>query len=608
MAQTALKSRLILILLACATCHGAHGQDASLLANILDRVPADAQASAASAGVPVQGLRSLDRLSVEGRHRLVLPLPRAEAKAGADRLRERLRQLEILEAVDEAIDVQANRAVSEAEQASARDELRKGERLRQRAVGLQSVLDPTRNRFGQASLKLDEPAIRLVRAGEPFSLLAWNSGSYMLASTPHFSIASQAGDRPTAEMAQACELAYEVWSQLFSQYFHSEQTDAPKLEEPVQRPPFRVVMFRTRDAYVKALRAIEPKIGVSTGYYSPRHRISFFYWDGAKSLPTLVHELTHQFFQEWGGREPAFDPSKDPGFWAIEGVALYLESLSMQKIGGAVIVDIGGWDAPRLQAGRYRRLHDEYWIPWETFSQLDGNEFRNSQEIAAWYSQACGLVHRWLDGSDEDFESFVEYLQAVYAGEGAEAALQLATDDEAMRSSYDQYLMTSWRDNGDDDPRPFFPNRKEAVLSRCDATSRDLLDWPIDYRSMDWLDLSFSKVDDDWLLQAEEHPWQVVRLNLESTDITDLSLSQIGRMKELRELDLTRCNVTDAGIALLKDHPNLRQLWLGQTQVTDASVPLLLSLPRLERLSIEGSGISQAGWKQILAKKPYLKR
>jgi hypothetical protein len=609
-AQTALISRLTIASLVLVFAAVVIGQEPNNLGDILDKLPAETVLQGTSTGSSLDPLRLLDSLDTQGRHRFVFPLPRTEAGPATQRLRETLKDLQILDAISASLEAKIQEATSLADQAAARGEIGLSKRLRGNAQGLWSVLESNRYRPGNKRSESDWPGdnIRVARATEPYPLLAWNSGAYSIANTPHFSIASQAGDRPTADMAQACELAHEIWSQLFAWRLISEQVDTPKSDSTSRREPFRVVMFRTRDAYVKALRAIEPKIGISTGYYSPRHRISFFYWDGPKSLPTLVHELTHQFFQEWTGREPSFNSDRDPGFWAIEGVALYLESFSMQKIGGAVIVDVGGWDSPRLQMGRYRRLHDEYWIAWEEFSRLDGNTFRNSKDIPAWYSQACGLVHRWLDGSEEEFQQFTGYLIEVYDGKGAKAALTLAQDNDAMLSGYDNYLLTSWNSTRESNARPFFTNRREAVLSRCEVTSRDLLAWPSETREMDWLDLSFSKVDDRWLTEAGERPWRIARLNLESTAATDASLASIATMKELKELDLSHCKVTDEGLAALRGHPNLRQLWLDQTQITDASIDLLLSLPKLERLSIEGSGISDQGKKTIFTKKPYLKR
>lgn len=607
MAKTSLIPYLLGIVVASGLLQGAYGQNETSIQSILDSLPADVSDGISADEIAIERWLYFDHLKVVGRHRSIAALPKSESKLGADRARDGLRRLGILDPVESLLRERAEQSLMESEHALLRGDVRLRDQLRQRAVALQSVLDPTRDRNNHDPAGPFSSTVRIGRSTDPLPLLAWNSGSFAQAITPNFAIASQAGERPTAEMAQACEVAYHLWSQLFPDFSDFEQTTAPKLPNRDERRRFRVVMFRTRDAYLKALRTLEPKINVSTGYYSPRHRISFFYWDGSKSLPTLIHELTHQFFQEAVASEPPFHPDTDPGFWAIEGVALYLESLSMQKMGGAVVIDVGGWDSPRLQAARYRRLHDEYWIPWERFSQLTGNDFRSSREISEWYSQACGLAHRWLDGSEAEFQQFNAYLRAVYAGAGSEAAWRLAPDDDSMRSGYDQYLLRSWQEpNGGS--RPFFANRRDAVLSRCDATSRDLLAWPLDYRTMDWLDVSFCKIDDSWLLEAGMPSWQVVRLNLESTAVTDRALAPIGEMKELRELDLTRCSITDLGMKALEGHSNLRQLWIAHTSISDASIEVLLSLPRLELLVIDGSEISETGWQRILNKKPHLKR
>jgi hypothetical protein len=616
-AQTALKSRRLIALLLCVLPDASWGQDPTSLGSILDTRGTEATHRSSEGDDALDSLRLLDGLHIAGRHRFIVPLPRSESGIGISRLREKLQDLRILDVVGDAIDAKASAAKRGAEEAAARGNLAGSSRLHRCALGLRSVLQVAPPQRDDSVRTWPWDSVRVSRATEPLSLLAWNRGAYQVATTPNFSVASQAADRPTADMAQACELAYEVWTQLFAEGRRSNQTENPNSDGTTSSKRFQVVMFRTRDAYIKALRSIEPKIGVSTGYYSPEHRISFFYWDGPKSLPTLVHELTHQFFHEWSGQESHFDSNRDPGFWAVEGVALYLESFSMRKVGGAAIIDIGGWDSSRLQASRYRRLHDKYWIPWDQFSALNGGAFRNSNEIAAWYSQACGLAHRYLDGREEDFRQFKDYLHAVYEGKGGEASQRLAPDDDSLRAGYDHYLTTSWRSGNwcsgnlpTDNPfeiRPFFPNRREAVLSRCDVKSGDLLAWPSGCRNMEWLDLSFTGVDDAWLVEAGDPPWQIHRLNLESTAIADNAMVHLASMHELRELDLTQCEVTDRGLEALRNHPNLRQLWLGRTRITDASIDTLLSLPRLERVAIEGSEVSDAGWKQILSKKPYLK-
>ncbi len=76
------------------------------------------------------------------------------------------------------------------------------------------------------------------------------------------------------------------------------------------------------------------------------------------------------------------DSDKQAGIWVVEGIALYFESLSLLSNGFMDAVEIGGWDAPRLQAARFRRLHDETWIPWNEFHAETGEKLRARSDIA----------------------------------------------------------------------------------------------------------------------------------------------------------------------------------------------------------------------------------
>jgi len=552
-------------------------------------------------------LRLLDSLDVQGRQRFVIPDARERVVSGASGLRERLRASGSLDEVYAYLEKRAKAAEENASRSQASGDFSNAYAQQWRAVGLRSVLD-----LRDANGKPSGPAsawsgLKTRRASENLPLVTWGAGSYLQTSTRNFVVNSQAAERPTLEIAEACEMTYAIWKQLFYGVWAGDRRVLLDSDEPNQEP-FRIVLFRTRDAYIKALRTMEPRIGISTGYYSPTHRTSFFYFDGTKSLFTLVHELTHQFFNEAIGEAPAFDSNNDPGFWVIEGVALYMESTSSRSIGGAKLIDVGGWDSPRLQAGRYRRLHDEFWIPTDEFFQASGGKFRNIQELPAWYSQACGLTHSWLDASAESRGAFLEYLRGVYRGEGGASVTLLGDSDDSIRLRYDHYLLESCNDGVvDGRRRPFFSRREEAVLSNCKATSGGLLDWDLRYRKSPWLDLTGTEVDDRLFLDAEEMPWEVVRLGLEATKVSDASMPLIAKMKTLSELDLTNCNITDEGLKSLRGHPTLRSLWLAGTKVTDDSLQILASLPRLERASVEGTSVSTDGWNQLLLRKPSLK-
>jgi hypothetical protein len=544
-------------------------------------------------------LRLIEDLEPVGRERFVLPMVASRSKASVAKLREQLQQLGVLQELESHMDSRC--LAIESSQAD-----RDVDRRRWQVAGLRSILQPTSIAKPNDLMANAWDAIRVTRSPDNFPLVTWGPGTYAMARTRNFAIASQAGDKPTLEMAEACEIAFAVWQQLFAGLEGSSPDDAAASNE--KTAPFRVVLFRNRDAYLRTLRAIEPRIGVSTGYYSPQHRLSFFYWDGAKSVASLIHELTHQFFHESGGSVSPLDSDKDPGYWAVEGVALYMESLSMRSLGGARIIDVGGWDSLRLQAGRYRRLHDEYWIPWDEFHAATGARFRREAELPAWYSQACGLTHRWLDGSPEERRQFCDYLSSVYMGEGAPAALKLG-DDDSVREGYDRYLQQSWMlETRNAITRPYFSNRTDVVLARCDVGSTALLGWLPSYRRAQWLDLSFTSIDDRLFEIEDGTPWDVVRLSLESTSITDASMPAIAAMPSLVKLDLSHCAITDEGLSALRGHPSLRQLWLNHSRISDKAIDTLLTLPRLERLFVEGTNLSDDAWKRLQQKKPGLKR
>ena len=522
--------------------------------------------------------------SPNGRKRFFIADTSPRGKLRRERLRESLRAADVLGELTALAESQATQAPDKRFSDNLLSDNRSAVILEPSQAIRAMLLEPQ-------SPAGSRDSIQVKRSSANFELLGWGPGTYQSARSEHFSILSQAGEKPTAEVALACEAIYSVWQELFAEKFPfpNAQTQA-----------FRVVLLRNREAYIRALKTIEPRISISTGYYSPEHRIAFFYWESNKSFPTLVHELTHQFFDATCSDQSRFDADDDPGAWALEAVALYMESWSEESIGGIRVVDIGGWDAPRFQAGRFRRLRDQYWIPWEEFSMADGKRLRADPDVAAWYSQACGLAHFWLDRDEASRDTFLDYLAEVYKQQGNAAASRLTSDDP-LRTAYDQFLLNSATD------RPAMLRRNEIVLTRCPVDSQTLLNWPLSLRKTSWLDLGFTQIDDRMFTQSGPVPWDIVRLNLESTQITDASMAAIASMKNLTELDLSGCKVTDAGLEALANHPSLKQLWLTNSTITDRSIEVLASIPRLERLEASGS-LSAEGYQQLLKKKPRLKR
>jgi hypothetical protein len=512
-------------------------------------------------------------------------------------------------AFKESIRHLVNSCLETARHAEEQGRLEFGFRLRCYAVGLEAFLEPQakpsqRDRWSHSAEM--EIVRSMSKATTNHPKLLWPAGSYALLSTTHFDIASQVGTKPTEEVAEICERTFCIWKQLFYRYWATSQVSSPyyRLVDP---PRFSVAIFRDRAAYMQALRNSERNIAVSTGYYDPNRNIAMFFWDGSKTLPTIVHELTHQFFFEAGANPVLLNSDRDPGYWVIEGIALYLESMSTRSLGNIAMVDVGGWDAARFQAGRYRRLHDGFWIPWESFHSATGSELRRNPDVSKWYSQATGLAHFWMDGPEEQQNRLIDYIEGVYQGNEDTSRLGELTD-EALRKDYDRFLILGPSLSG---TRPFFANRKDVVLARCDMQSEALLRWPASCRSLEWFDVSFCPLDDSLFMDGNEvrqPPWKAVRLNLESTRITDLSMRAIAAMKELKELDLSNCKITDEGLQHFRNHAQLKTLWLSQTKVTDASIAALMTMPQLEQLHVQGTEMSEAKWKQLLKDRPRMQR
>jgi hypothetical protein len=454
------------------------------------------------------------------------------------------------------------------------------------------------------------------RVPQPHPITGWPAGSYWSIRTPHFQISGQGRPSAAHSMALLCEQTASLWRQLFP----AAWIDPPQLErwlrdgDPLSwsepsRQPMQVVVFANRQQYVQQLRVWEPNIDESVGIYQPQRRCAFFYQESDRDPSTLRHELTHQLFAEASRWDQAPDLLQVPGIWAMEAVAMYLESLESQTRWGIQLFQVGGWDAPRLQAARYRALRNAEWSEWSGFASGTGSELKHRSDKPPWYSQAAGWGHFFLDGSSHRRAAFERYLQRVYAGRGGhggELMAELGLESEAdLRTAYIQFL------NPPVDliaSRPGGGSRTQIVLSRLLVPGEVLSRWPIEARRLQWLDLSYNPLLDDSLWGAVGvEGWDIERLGVEGTAVGDASLPALARMESLRELDLSGCPITDAGLDALRGHRRLERLWLTDTTISDDSLDLLLSLPKLQFLEVSQTGMSATALERLKRARPRLK-
>jgi len=547
--------------------------------------------------------------SPQGRHRFLIPQGNRNTKSTLEQLaisklfstpevatefRKSLEQV--------AVDAEQLAVVAESE-----TKLSEGYRRRWQAAGIRSILATKPSPWSSvAALGTSKPTPK-VFTNQAKTL--WPAGSYSMSTTTHFEIVSQAGLRPTEELAELCEQTFAVWKQMFPEFWMSTETHASDYVSD-RNERFTVALFRDKAAYIKALKSQYRNIAISTGFYDPNRKLAMFYWDGSKTASTVVHELVHQFFYESEVFPIKLNSDDDAGFLFVEGIALYMESMSIRRCGGAFIVDVGGWDAPRFQSGRYRRLRENFWIPWQDFYMSSGTQLRKEPEIAQWYSQAAGLTHLWMDGSAEMNQSFKDYLASIYRGQPDVSLLGKQADEKELIKAYDSYLLRGASSAN----RPYFATRSEAVLSQCKITSDQLLAWPVAFRNARWLDLSFTPIGDELFVSLDataitphSPPWNVVRLSLESSQISDRAMTLIAKMNALEELDLSGCKITDVGVSELEGNKTIRTLWLNDCNVTDASLAVLQTMTGLNELHLSGTEISLKAWEQFLARSPRLK-
>lgn len=99
---------------------------------------------------------------------------------------------------------------------------------------------------------------------------------------------------------------------------------------------------------------------------------------------------------------------------------------------------------------------------------------------------------------------------------------------------------------------------------------------------------------------------QIVWLKLGGTKITDASLTELAKLKNLNKLHLENTAVGDAGIKALKELPYLEYLNLVGTRVTDAGIQNLATLKALKQVYVWKSAVTEAGVAQLRKVRPDL--
>jgi len=250
--------------------------------------------------------------------------------------------------------------------------------------------------------------------------------------TDHFLVTTNDSLEAGVRLAERLERLYQVWHQVFASYEASPSRWQARFAGRPQRghaaKKHQVDYYGSRAAYNAALRSRQPRIAMTLGiYFDQARRSSFFAGDDA-STSTLLHEATHQLFQET--RRVARHVGARNNFWIVEGIAAYMESFSEHN----GCVTLGGYQAGRLPAARARLLDDGYYVPLAELTRLGVEELQQRRDLRRLYSQLAGLATFLMHGRQARYRTaLLRYLVAVYTDRADAGTLAKLTG-----SSYDQ--------------------------------------------------------------------------------------------------------------------------------------------------------------------------
>jgi hypothetical protein len=414
----------------------------------------------------------------------------------------------------------------------------------------------------------------------------WPARQHWSLETAHFSIASNHSAKEIVEAGQQLEKLHTLWQQIFFRYWATTEALAARFagtNEPLapERPKLRVVLFKNRQEYAPYVASAHPRAASTLGFYDDEQRVSYFFASDTSVYPTWYHEATHQLFQEYTP-PPARGiiqgkPGHDQNFWALEGAALYMESLAEH----AGFWTAGGCESDRLQFARYRVLSGDLQLPAAQIIGYSRDDLQKSDDIARIYTQAAGLAHFLSDGAHGAHrEAFLDYCLAIYEGRDTRESLFLLTGQSPQQidAQYRAFL------NLTDADLAGIPNPercKNLSLCRTAITDAGLARFA-GTKNLKWLDLSLTAATDEGLKHFAANQ-SLKQLFLDSAKITDASLSLIATFKQLEELDLSNLPITDEAVLALRPLKRLQQLHLTGTQVTPGGRQRLqAALPKLK--------------------------
>lgn len=277
--------------------------------------------------------------------------------------------------------------------------------------------------------------------------------------TENFAVTTNHSLEEGVRLAAELERLHRAWRQAFVDYWMSDgdfermfadeaKNPPPKTDaQPVRKNRHRVVCYRDREEYVRALQTAQPRIGMSLGVYLDNGRAAHFFAGEDQHPATVLHEATHQLFKE--SKATVKQPGKDHGMWLVEAAACYMESLRRHRING---VDddgagkdgtdndgpggydtLGERDAGRFPAAR-EKITEQFYVPLAELAAMSSDDLQRRRDIAKVYSQAAGVMTFLMHADEGRYRvPTMVTLDALYTGRAVPGTLAAACDTPYAR-------------------------------------------------------------------------------------------------------------------------------------------------------------------------------
>lgn len=432
----------------------------------------------------------------------------------------------------------------------------------------------------------------------------WPARTFWQIDTPHFQIMTNLSEAEGLRLGERLEVVYSAWEQMFFSFWSNELQLAGYFDggspSPV-RKKFEVVLFKSRGEYVNYLEQVQPRIGITLGIYQfDEEKVYLFHDDSDAAHATWYHEVSHQLFQEY--RSASKDIGVNYNFWAIEGVAMYMESLRIYD----GYVTLGGIDASRLQFARNRRLIGDFYISLTKLTAMGREEIQQSPDISAIYSQSAGLAQMFLDGQNGKYrEPFIQFLVEIYKQDDILHTLAQKLGESNIGRQDLRYMAWLGVSREQILALPKDGRTSELALGKCTAINDEVMPHIGTFSELTWLDLTTTNVSSRGVAHLGNCR-KLIDLSIATPTMDDQAMKTVANLTDLEELDISGTRITDEGLNAIGRLQNLKVLRMAVTQITDEGLLKLSRLKDLKMIDARQSRVTTQGIERLKQSLPLV--